>query len=394
MSLRRVARSEAGGGYGPGIRERRRGRSCNVAVAKSALSRTLTDMRNALPYTLAYLGTLPVFATPPLHAGPGSAVLGRVTVGRNAWLGALSVMRADGHFVRVGDDFHVGPRSTLHINHEIFPCIVGDRVSVGANACVHACTVGSDVVIGDDVVILDGAVVEDNVVLEAGSCVFPNKKMPGGFVYAGSLARPVRPVEPSEIAERRRRMATEQFGDAAPAAASGMSGASEVHASVFVANTASISGRLVAGESASIWFGNRFDAGEATISIGARTNIQDNTVIRCTTQQGVSIGPDSTVGHNVTLGDCRVGGGSLIGIGSTVAPGTIVEDRVLLAASARTIPGQILESGWMYGGNPARQMSRLDAGKHTLIDIIIGQYCEYARNFQAAARAASTATRT
>ena len=48
----------------------------------------------------------------------------------------------------------------------------------------------------------------------------------------------------------------------------------------------------------------------------------------------------------------------------------------------------------MYGGNPARQMSRLDAGKHTLIDIIIGQYCEYARNFQAAERAASTATRT
>jgi hypothetical protein len=67
---------------------------------------------------------------------------------------------------------------------------------------------------------------------------------------------------------------------------------------------------------------------------------------------------------------------------------------VLLAASARTTPGQLLESGWMYGGNPARQMSRLDAGKHTLIDIIIGQYCEYARNFQAAERAAFTATRT
>jgi carbonic anhydrase/acetyltransferase-like protein (isoleucine patch superfamily) len=188
-------------------------------------------------------------------------------------------------------------------------------------------------------------------------------------------------------------MAGEHAGDAAPAAASGMSGGSEVHPSVFIARTASIGGRLVAAESASIWFGNRFDAGHATISIGARTNIQDNTTIRCTTQQGVSIGPDSTVGHNVTLGDCRIGSGSLIGIGSTVAPGTIVEDRVLLAASARTTPGQVLESGWMYGGNPARQMSRLDAGKHTLIDVIIGQYCEYARNFQAAARAASNPPR-
>ena len=53
--------------------------------------------------------------------------------------------------------------------------------------------------------------------------------------------------------------------------------------------------------------------------------------------------------------------GSLIGIGSVVAKGTVVEDRVLLAAAARTAPGQVLESGWMYGGSPARQMSRLDA---------------------------------
>ncbi len=103
----------------------------------------------------------------------------------------------------------MGPRSTLHINHEIFPCIVGDRVSVGANACVHACTVGSDVVIGDDVVILDGAVVEDNVVLEPGSCVFPNKKVPGGFVYAGSPAKPVRPRRAG-----RDRRAAQKDGDA------------------------------------------------------------------------------------------------------------------------------------------------------------------------------------
>jgi carbonic anhydrase/acetyltransferase-like protein (isoleucine patch superfamily) len=336
---------------------------------------------------LPYLGVVPSFVSPPVHAGAGSAVLGRVTVGRNAWLGALSVMRADGHFVRVGDDFHLGRRSTLHINHEIFPCIVGDRVSVGVNACVHACTVGSDVVIGDGVVILDGAVVEDNVVLEAGSCVFPNKKVPGGFVYAGGPAKPVRPLAPAEIPERRAAMAQTHAAETVTEGRSAAVVACDIHPSVFVASTAIVTGRLVAGEASSIWFSNRFDAGEAAITIGARTNIQDNTVIRCTTRQGVSIGPDSTVGHNVTLGDCRIGSGSLIGIGSTVAPGTIVEDRVLLAAAARTTPGQVLESGWMYAGSPARQMSRLDAGKHTMIDLIIRQYCEYARSFRAAERA-------
>jgi hypothetical protein len=61
---------------------------------------------------------------------------------------------------------------------------------------------------------------------------------------------------------------------------------------------------------------------------------------------------------------------------------------VLLAAAARTTPGQVLASGFMYGGSPARQMARLDEGKFTLIDIIIGQYCQYARDFLAAQRVA------
>jgi carbonic anhydrase/acetyltransferase-like protein (isoleucine patch superfamily) len=338
------------------------------------------------PHVLPYAGTAPSFATPPIHAGAASAVLGRVTLGRNAWLGALSVIRADGHFVRVGDDFHLGTRSTLHINHEIFPCIVGDRVSVGRNACVHACTVGSDVVVGDEVVILDGATVDDNVVLEPGSTVFPSKKVPGGFVYAGCPAKPVRPLATGEVAQRRAKMLRDHDGESEAAPRAAIAAGSQMHPSVFIASTAAVKGHLIAAEASSIWFSNSFDAGDAAISIGARTNIQDNTAIRCSTRQGVNIGRDSTVGHNVTLHDCAIGNGSLIGIGSVVAKGTIVQDRVLLAASARTAPGQVLESGWMYGGNPARRMSRLDEGKHTLIDIIIGQYCQYARDFLALER--------
>jgi carbonic anhydrase/acetyltransferase-like protein (isoleucine patch superfamily) len=338
------------------------------------------------PHILPYAGISPSFAAPPVHAGAGSAVLGRVTLGHKAWLGALSVIRADGHFVRVGDDFQLGPRSTLHINHEIFPCIVGDRVSVGVNACVHACTVGSDVVIGDDVVVLDGSVVEDNVVLEPGSTVFPNKTVAGGFVYAGCPAKPVRALGVGEVAERRAAMARERAGERVAPGLSGMASSSELHPSVFIASTATVRGRLIAEDSSSIWYSNSFDSGAAAIRIGQRTNIQDNTAIRCATAQGVSIGRDSTVGHNVTLNDCTIGNGSLIGIGSVVATGTIVEDGVLLAASARTTPGQVLQSGWMYGGSPARQMSRLDDGKHALIDLIVRQYCEYARDFLALER--------
>lgn len=345
-------------------------------------------MQAKTPHTLHYAGIAPTFATPPLDAGAGSAVLGRVTIGRDAWLGGLSVIRADGHFVKVGDDFHLGPRSTLHINHEIHPCIVGNRVAVGSDACVHACTVGNDVVIGDGVVILDGAVVEDNVVLEPGATVFPNKRIAAGFVYVGSPAKPVRSLAAGEVVGHRDKLIRAQraVSHAGPTP-SAIAAGSQVHPSVFIASTAAVRGRLVAAESASIWFSNRLDAGDAVIAIGANTNIQDNTVIRCATAQGVTIGANSTVGHNVTIHDCRIGDKSLIGIGSTVAEGTVVSDRVLLAAAARTAPGQVLESGWMYAGSPARKFAPLDEAKQALTALIVLQYCQYARDFTALALA-------
>jgi carbonic anhydrase/acetyltransferase-like protein (isoleucine patch superfamily) len=287
--------------------------------------------------------------------------------------------------VKAGDDLHLGARSTLHINHGIFPCILGDRVSIGENACVHACTVGSDVAIDDGTVILDGAVVEDNVAFEAGSTVYPNKRVAGGFVYAGSPAKPVRPLAAGEVTALRRQI-IERRREPSPAPSRAVAAGSDIHASVFIAGTASVRGRLIAAEAASIWYSNDFDAGDATISIGARTDIQDNTVIRCATAQGVSLGRETAVGHNVTIHDCIIGDECLIGIGSVVAAGTVVEDRVLLAASARTTPGQVLESGWMYAGSPARKLTRLDEAKLAMTRLIVGQYCEYAQDFMALER--------
>jgi carbonic anhydrase/acetyltransferase-like protein (isoleucine patch superfamily) len=343
-------------------------------------------MPSRAPLVLPYAGQPPGIASPPVHAGIGAAVLGRVTLGRNAWLGALSVMRADGHFVQIGDDFHLGARSTVHIAHDIFPCVIGDRVAVGENACVHACTVGSDVVIDDGTVILDGAVVEGGVVFQAGSTVFPNKRIAGGFLYAGSPVKAVRPLDASDVAERRRALTDKNKSRREPPPPRiAIAADSKLDDTVFVARTATLTGRIVAAPSASIWYGNNFDAGRATISIGPRTNIQDNTVIQCSVG-GARIGRDTTVGHNVTIRDSIIGDGTLIGIGSLVDEGTVIADRVLLAAGARTTPAQKLESGWLYGGSPARKLSQLDAAKIRMIDEIIGQYCQYAQDFGAAQR--------
>jgi gamma-carbonic anhydrase len=334
------------------------------------------------PFVLPYASTFPEFATPPL-AAPRAAVLGRATIGANARLGAASVIRADGHFVRAGDHFVLGDRSTVHIAHDVYPAVIGDRVTVGTNAVIHACSVGNDVVVGDRAVILDGSIVADNVVIEPNSIVFPRSELVGGGLYAGMPARPVRDLRPGEVAEISARMA--RPGGAPP----GRSGATmdNVHTSVFVAGTARLSGRIVAAENASIWFGCDLDADGGEILIGENTNIQDNTWIRCRPGRRFSIGSGSTIGHNVALGDCTIGARSLIGIGAVVANGTIVEDDVFLAAGAETIEGQVLESGFLWGRRPAVKMMSLDQAKRDLIEMTVEHYCNYARAFADAQRA-------
>jgi gamma-carbonic anhydrase len=336
---------------------------------------------HAAPFVLPYGSVVPQFATPPV-SGPRAAVLGRATIGANARLGIASVIRADGHFVRAGDDFVLGDRSTVHIAHDVYPAIIGDRVTVGVNAVIHACTVGSDVVVGDGAVILDGSIVADNVVIEPHSIVFPRSELAGGKLYAGMPARPVRELRSGEIEETAAGMYRARTN---PPAVAGPPEAF-IDQSVFVAATAKLAGHIVAGQNASIWFGCDLDANGGKITIGENTNIQDNTWINCRPGHRFTIGASSTIGHNVTLGDCTIGSRSLIGMGAVVANGTVVEDDVFLAAGAETTEGQVLESGFLWGRRPAIKMVSLDKAKRDLIAMTVEHYRAYARAFADAQR--------
>jgi carbonic anhydrase/acetyltransferase-like protein (isoleucine patch superfamily) len=342
------------------------------------------------PFVLPYGGVSPSLAEPIGRYGPGSAVLGRATIGSACSLASLSVVRADGHYVNIGDEFWLGEHSTVHIAHEIYPCIIGDRVTVGSNACVHACTVGNDCVIEDHAVILDGSIVQDGVVLEAGSVVFPRSQLEAGYVYAGVPAKPIRQILPDEVAKRAHQIRSAAVPELSQSAIHVVAGsflagqadsfATGVAPSTFVAATARIRGSLYTESNASIWFGCVLDAGEAEIRVGRNSNIQDNTSIHCTSEPLI-LGRDAVIGHNAKLSSCTIGDRALIGIGSLVAEGTIVESDVLLAAGARTIPGQRLESGWVWAGNPARPIGKLDAKKHEMIAWTVKTYTQYAQDY-------------
>ena len=342
---------------------------------------TISPAASSSPLFLPFDGIEPRFGASPRLIGGGASLLGKVEVGARALIAAGAVLRGDGHFVRAGDDFCIGAHATVHIAQDIHPAIMGHRVTVGRNAVVHACTIGDDCVIGDNAVILDGSVLDSNVLIEADSTVFPKSKLAGGFIYAGTPAKPVRNLTPAEREERAGAM--RQDAASAQAFTGGAAAILKAPEDVFIAKTASVSGRIELHNRSSVFFGCDFEAGEHEIIIGESTNIQDNTRIRCASA-GTLIGRDVTVGHNVRLADCRVGARVLLGIGSTVAPGTIIEDDVMLAAGAVTLAGQTLESGWLWGGRPARPLARLDESKRAMMGVIIEHYRIYAEAYRRA----------
>jgi carbonic anhydrase/acetyltransferase-like protein (isoleucine patch superfamily) len=102
------------------------------------------------------------------------------------------------------------------------------------------------------------------------------------------------------------------------------------------------------------------------IRIGARTNVQDNSVLHVThdgpySPGGVAlvIGEDVTIGHGVILHACTLGNRILVGLGTRILDKVVVEDDVFIAANALVTPGKVLKSGWLYGGQPARPMREL-----------------------------------
>jgi carbonic anhydrase/acetyltransferase-like protein (isoleucine patch superfamily) len=336
-------------------------------------------MTNSPLLVMAYSGVDPKFGSAP-QSSEGAAVLGRVSMGQGAVLGEYAVIRADGHYVTIGDNFWLGEHATVHIAHNVYPTHVGDNVTAARNSVIHACDIGSNCFIGRDAVILDGSKVADDVAIVDGTIVFPRSTLEGGWLFAGQPAKPVRRLGVGELQALHKSSRTVTKG-ADPRLSDGPIIAAR--GNLFLAPTARTSGKLSFGDGVGIWFGCSIEAGVHSICVGAGTNIQDNTVVRCV-DRPVAIGHEVTIGHNVTMIDCEVANRSLIGMGAVVAPGTVVEEDVLLAAGAHTTVGQILESGWLYGGNPARRLSKLDEGKRNIITSTWPVYMDYARRFGAA----------
>lgn len=125
-------------------------------------------------------------------------VMGDVTIGKGSsmWYGAVA--RGDMSHIKIGNYTNIQDNATVHVDTDM-PCIIGDYATVGHNAVVHGCTIGSNCLIGMGSVVLNGAVVGDNTIIAAGSLITEGAVIPANSLVMGSPGKVRREMTQEEI---------------------------------------------------------------------------------------------------------------------------------------------------------------------------------------------------
>lgn len=123
---------------------------------------------------------------------------------------------------------------------------------------------------------------------------------------------------------------------------------------VFLAEGARVVGDVTFGEDCSVWYNAVLRGDEAPITIGPRTNIQDNCVLHVDTDRPLQIGSGVTVGHGAILHGCTIGDGSLVGMGAIILNGATLGRNVLVAAGSLIPQYMEVPDGVLVLGSPAK----------------------------------------
>ena len=144
-------------------------------------------------------------------------------------------------------------------------------------------------------------------------------------------------------------MAIFQFGDVAP----------QIHPSAWVAETATVIGRVSLAENASVWYGAVLRGDNDWITIGARSNVQDGSVLHTDMGFPMTLGEDVSLGHMVMLHGCTIGDGSLVGIGSVVMNGATIGRNCIVGAGSLITEGKEFPDNSLIVGSPAKAIRTL-----------------------------------
>ena len=168
----------------------------------------------------------------------------------------------------------------------------------------------------------------------------------------------------------------------------------QIHETAFIAPGCRIIGDITIGPGSSIWYNCVIRAEVNRIVIGARTNIQDGSIVHCDgPMPGVPdgfptiIGDDVLVGHQVMLHGCILHDRAFVGLSATVMNGAVIEGDAMLAAGAMLTQGKRVESRQLWAGSPARFVRDLDDAAIMSMRMGVAHYVENAKAHMAATAA-------
>jgi len=154
-----------------------------------------------------------------------------------------------------------------------------------------------------------------------------------------------------------------------------------VAASAFIAPTAVLIGDVEVGEESSVWFGAVLRGDNGPIRVGDRTSVQDNAVIHVSHGHRTIIGNDCTVGHSVTMEDCTIEPGALIGSNAVILNGATVGSRALIAAGSVVSANAVIPPESLCAGAPAVVKRQLEGTALGWIDNTPGSYVRLSRTY-------------
>ena len=148
---------------------------------------------------IPYKSTLPTINDNAWIA-KNATVIGNTHIGAdsNIWFGVT--IRGDVHKIRIGARTNIQDNSVVHVTRGTGPTNIGDDVTIGHGAVIHACTIGDLCLIGMGAVLLDNCVIESGAMVAAGAVVTPRKTIPSGQLWGGNTARYMRDLTPEETA--------------------------------------------------------------------------------------------------------------------------------------------------------------------------------------------------
>ena len=152
---------------------------------------------------------------------------------------------------------------------------------------------------------------------------------------------------------------------------------------VWVADDAVVVGDVEIGPGSSVWFGSVVRGDVNHVRIGARTNLQDLTVVHVTSNTHPTVvGDDVTVGHRVTLHGCTVKDRCLVGIGAIVMDGAVVGEDAMVGAGSLVPPGMVVPPGMLALGAPARVKRALTPEEVAFFRKSAAAYAGYAERYR------------